>query len=319
LRDRTVWEDWFNGLSGEEHAGAGFWAAERSKPIPRGCFGTAAFVQGCQEANARLANPDLLRRTEPEYRTGWNSYVRQSVPAAAAPVISADPLVALCATAKLPSSIAICSDSDLRSIAVERQRAFDEARARLSPYGQKALLADQKGWVKTYPMACGLSPAASPALPLTPAIKDCMAQAGRARVAYLRAYGANPSTVALPPSSAPPLSPPVAEKSVPPASGAPTPPPAPPATAPVEPLPTMTPKGVPFDKDAVFPDNKAPRDYLDRVDALVGLARFSGYRCDSVTTSRPMFFERGFVLYCNSGNYTYYFRDKGRGWYVSTE
>src|SRR5215470_4602512 len=76
LRDRTAWEDWFKGLSGDEQAGANFWAAERSKPKSGDCLGTAAFVQGCQEAKARLADADFLRKTEPQYRAGWNSYVR---------------------------------------------------------------------------------------------------------------------------------------------------------------------------------------------------------------------------------------------------
>jgi uncharacterized protein YecT (DUF1311 family) len=94
-----------------------------------------------------------------------------------------------CATVRLPSSIAICSDRELRTLAIERQHAFDEARSRLSPNQQKALLADQNGWVKTYPQACGLSRDIAPALPLTPTIKNCMAEAGQARIAYLKVYG----------------------------------------------------------------------------------------------------------------------------------
>jgi hypothetical protein len=80
LRDRTAWEDWFNGLSGDEQAGASFWAAERSRPNRGDCLGTAAFVQGCQEAKARLADADLLRKTEPQYRAGWNSYIQPAPP-----------------------------------------------------------------------------------------------------------------------------------------------------------------------------------------------------------------------------------------------
>ena len=105
----------------------------------------------------------------------------------------ADPFDDWCKTARLPSSIAICSDPDLRALAQERQHAYDDANARLSPDRQKALLADQNGWVKSYPLACGLAQDAAPPLPLAPAIKACMAQAGRARIAYLRAYDASPS------------------------------------------------------------------------------------------------------------------------------
>src|SRR5260370_40371622 len=71
-----------------------------------------------------------------------------------------------CARAKLPSNIAICSDPELRTLAIERQRSYDEAKARLSPDQRKALLADQNGWVRSYPQACGLAPDAPPPLPL---------------------------------------------------------------------------------------------------------------------------------------------------------
>jgi uncharacterized protein YecT (DUF1311 family) len=98
-----------------------------------------------------------------------------------------------CSQVKLPSSVAICSDRELRALAIERQDAFDAAKARLSPDQQKALLADQNGWVRTYPRTCGLTDA-PPSLPLAPAIKDCMAEAGRARIAYLRDYGASEAT-----------------------------------------------------------------------------------------------------------------------------
>lgn len=118
----------------------------------------------------------------------------------------ADPLDDWCKTARLPSSVALCSDPELRALAQERQRAFDEARARLSPEEQKALLADQDAWVRSYARACGLSDT-PPALPLAPQIKSCMARAGEARIAYLRAYGSPTSAHAAqtpPPAPTPP-------------------------------------------------------------------------------------------------------------------
>jgi uncharacterized protein len=105
----------------------------------------------------------------------------------------ADPLDDWCKAVRLPSSIAICSDPDLRALARERQQAFDKARARLSPEGQKELLADQNAWVHSYAHTCGLSDR-PPTLPLAPEIKNCMARAGRARIAYLRAYGSSPAS-----------------------------------------------------------------------------------------------------------------------------
>jgi uncharacterized protein YecT (DUF1311 family) len=102
-----------------------------------------------------------------------------------------------CSNVKLASSIAICSEPELRALMLERQHAYDEANARLSPVQRRALAADQSAWVKSYPQDCGLSPDTPPPLPLAPAIRDCMAQAGRARVTYLRAYGLTSPMVAV--------------------------------------------------------------------------------------------------------------------------
>jgi hypothetical protein len=109
-----------------------------------------------------------------------------------------DGLDDLCAKVKLPSSIAICSDRELRALSIERGHAFDEAKDRLTPDQQKALLADQYISVPSYSRECGVADAL-PALPLAPKIKECMVRAGRARIAYLRGYGvsgaaANPTT-----------------------------------------------------------------------------------------------------------------------------
>jgi uncharacterized protein YecT (DUF1311 family) len=93
-----------------------------------------------------------------------------------------------CKNVQLPSSAAICSDAQLRALALGRQHAYDETKARLDAEQQKALLADQNSWVKSYARACGLAPDAPPLLPLSPEIKNCMLQAGQARLTYLKAY-----------------------------------------------------------------------------------------------------------------------------------
>jgi hypothetical protein len=111
----------------------------------------------------------------------------------ATPAPDSNPLAEWCRTAKLPSSIAICSEPELRWLTVERQHAFDERREKLNPDQRKALLADQNDWVKSYAKACGLPADAPPSLPLVPEIKNCMAEAGRARISYLKAYTAPPS------------------------------------------------------------------------------------------------------------------------------
>ena len=91
---------------------------------------------------------------------------------------------------------------ELRTLAIERIGAFVEAEARLSPEQQKALLADQNDWVRSYTRVCGLSDM-PPALTLAPEVKACMARAGSARIAYLRAYGSYSAPPPLGQTSAP--------------------------------------------------------------------------------------------------------------------
>lgn len=86
--DRVGFEDWIKSLPTTQRTGADFWAAERNKPAPVSCLGTdqaadPEFVAGCQDAQRRLALPDVRRKTEPSYRIGWNAPV--SVAAAPSP------------------------------------------------------------------------------------------------------------------------------------------------------------------------------------------------------------------------------------------
>jgi uncharacterized protein YecT (DUF1311 family) len=104
-------------------------------------------------------------------------------------------------SARLPSSIALCSDPELRELAIQRNHAFEAARARLSADAYDALQRDQKGWVHSYSTACGILETIPPTLPLPPQTLDCMKHAGRARVEYLWNYmGETPN--ASPPKSA---------------------------------------------------------------------------------------------------------------------
>jgi hypothetical protein len=126
-----------------------------------------------------------------------------------------DQLDAWCKGKTMAINFAVCSDIELRGLAIERLRALNEARTRLSPHQQKVLLADQNGWALSYPQACGLRVAEPPALPLAPSIKECLADAGRKRLSYLSSYGlpgameppgamvanAHPTSSASPPGS----------------------------------------------------------------------------------------------------------------------
>lgn len=83
--DRQAWETWFNGLSGTYQAGAEFWASHRSDPSPPDCtsMNDAAFRSGCEEAKKRLNNSDRRRRTEADYKAGWNSPLNEGIGAPA--------------------------------------------------------------------------------------------------------------------------------------------------------------------------------------------------------------------------------------------
>jgi hypothetical protein len=155
-----------------------------------------------QQPNAIAAPPPTIGKPTPLLPTATGDD----------PAPSGGALAEWCAKVRLPSNIAICSDPELRSMMIERQHAYNEAIGRLMPEQQKALLADQTGWVKSYPRACGLTPDTPPPLPLAPAIKECMAQAGRSRLAYLRAYGGtSPAAPANAPLTTESASRPIAE------------------------------------------------------------------------------------------------------------
>lgn len=108
LADRTAWENWFGGLAGERRAGAFYWSAQRSLTHPGSCLGTGGtnlgeFTLGCAEAQRMLAMTDVRRKSEPDYRIGWNAYAQSPtgypvpapyVPAATPVAPSGDP--ALC-------------------------------------------------------------------------------------------------------------------------------------------------------------------------------------------------------------------------------
>jgi hypothetical protein len=88
LADRAEWEIWAAALSGDFRRGAEWWAAHRSLANPGACNGPAAamdqqFILGCEAAKARLIRTDSKRKSNPDYRRGWNSYTGTTTPAPA--------------------------------------------------------------------------------------------------------------------------------------------------------------------------------------------------------------------------------------------
>jgi peptidoglycan hydrolase-like protein with peptidoglycan-binding domain/uncharacterized protein YecT (DUF1311 family) len=95
--DRQGWEAWSGTLTGDYRAGAEYWAGHRSLPNPGSCSASppstgADWTAGCFAAQQKLAGADVRRKTESDYRLGWNS--PPSVAAAQAPPPSPPPSVA---------------------------------------------------------------------------------------------------------------------------------------------------------------------------------------------------------------------------------
>ena len=71
-------EKWIAGLTGSYKRGVDWWAEHRSAANPGSCRGREAtsleFISGCEAARARLAAVDVKRKSDPEYRRGWNTY-----------------------------------------------------------------------------------------------------------------------------------------------------------------------------------------------------------------------------------------------------
>jgi hypothetical protein len=79
LRDRTAWEQYFAGAAGDFRDGAEYWSSQRSTPHPGSCHSPTGehsgdWTTGCLGAKRLLTPTDARRKSEPEYRAGWNSY-----------------------------------------------------------------------------------------------------------------------------------------------------------------------------------------------------------------------------------------------------
>lgn len=51
--------------------------------------------------------------------------------------------------------------------------------------------------------------------------------------------------------------------------------------------------------------------------AAANIIKIYGYRCDSISSARPMYFSHGYVIQCNSFRYEYEIRGRGGRWVVT--
>jgi hypothetical protein len=75
LAARQSWEGWVQQINGDYKTGALYWASQRSLSHPGSCSALAGdAVGGCEAAKARLTASDAMRKSDSDYRRGWNSY-----------------------------------------------------------------------------------------------------------------------------------------------------------------------------------------------------------------------------------------------------
>ncbi len=80
--DRDGWDNWFDKLGGQQKEGAAFWADQRSRPNPLQCRTHASYgndwMDGCTSAQRRLSGTDDRRRTDAQYRDGWDKMMPET-------------------------------------------------------------------------------------------------------------------------------------------------------------------------------------------------------------------------------------------------
>jgi hypothetical protein len=83
--DWQALQAWFGSQTGDQRAGADYWAGNRSKQDHKSCEAAVdefagdktAFLDGCRGAKQKLDPMDIRRRTEPDYRAGFNDAAMQ--------------------------------------------------------------------------------------------------------------------------------------------------------------------------------------------------------------------------------------------------
>ena len=75
-------------------------------------------------------------------------------------------------------------------------------------------------------------------------------------------------------------------------------------------------QSVPIEEHAIIP-NKYRSELIPLIDPVVEAIRATGWRCDSISSVRPLILSRGYVFVCNSFRYEYEIKDRGGNWVVT--
>jgi hypothetical protein len=154
---RGQWEQWFNSLPGGDYkTGAFFWASQRSLPNPQTCKQmNDEFYKGCTEAKLKLAPSDALRKTEPDFKTGWNAWTANATPPAPQPTLAP----AAAASAPQPAPAAAAPAPQAPTVIVNVAPAAAPAAPAAAPAAPAAAPAAPA------PTPTSAAPAAEPAQP----------------------------------------------------------------------------------------------------------------------------------------------------------
>ena len=75
---------------------------------------------------------------------------------------------------------------------------------------------------------------------------------------------------------------------------------------------------VEVEPDAILGSKVEELDNRQQVlNALVNLIQTRGWKCDSISAARKLFFSRGFEVQCNWFAYKYVIKDRGGRWVVT--
>lgn len=72
VMDRASFGQWYAGLTGDYRSGAMYWVAHRSSPREARCPDQGDQAAGCLAAQQKLSPFDTRRKSDPNYRRGWN-------------------------------------------------------------------------------------------------------------------------------------------------------------------------------------------------------------------------------------------------------
>jgi len=93
-----------------------------------------------------------------------------------------------CKKVFLPVDFVICSSQSVMTANADHEQAWLSARGRLTLGQKKTLLDDQRNWLKTFPIRCGIPAKGKLTEVITMTMQECVSNELKDRAAYLQNY-----------------------------------------------------------------------------------------------------------------------------------